>query len=200
MSLFTSSCGIANRSGMSSLSGGPTLTPAGPTKTRRLIRSGILARHLGRDPAADRAADDFGFGQVKPVQQFEIQISDVVDAIEPVGQARFAEAGMGRSDQAPFARQLRGKTLPGIVALAAMQEQQRAAMACLEHFEVDSRDPHLVRIKRGVSLAHRLPARQSLSTFALRAWCRSQLGVMEVHHCQAPLRFISRGRRGAPAF
>ena len=45
-----------------------------------------LGGKLGRDPAADREADQIGAGQPHPIHQFEIDVGDVVDAVEPVGQ------------------------------------------------------------------------------------------------------------------
>ena len=66
---------------------------------------GHLGRHLRGDPAADRAADEIDRVETQPVHQFEIDVRDVVDAVEPVRQRRVAEARMRGRDHAPaFAR------------------------------------------------------------------------------------------------
>ena len=93
--------GIANTSGMSSLSAEPVLTPTGPISTDAIEPLGRLRGEVGCDPAADREADEIAARKLQPVHQLEIDVGDVVDAVEPVGQRRFAEARMRRRDHAP---------------------------------------------------------------------------------------------------
>ena len=90
-------------SGMSSRSTGPVFTPTGPTSTSLRTALRRLGGEFGGDPAADRAADHIDLIEPEPVQQFEMDVGDVVHRIDPVGQAGFAEAGMRRRDQ-PVAR------------------------------------------------------------------------------------------------
>ena len=99
-SSFSSSlCGSAKMSGMSSRSdrAGLHADRARPAPAGAPLRR--LGRQLGGDPAADRTADHVDLIEAQPVEQFEIDVGDVVHRIDPVGQAGFAEARMRRRDQ-----------------------------------------------------------------------------------------------------
>src|SRR5690242_13180008 len=62
---------------------------------------------------------------------------DIVDAIEPVGQARIAEPGMRGRENAIALGEQADESVVGREATAAMQEKQRRARAVLMEFELD---------------------------------------------------------------
>src|SRR6185312_6059127 len=92
---------------------------------------------LRGDPAADRGADQGHALQLEPVDQLEIDMRDIVDAIDPIGQARIAEAGMRGRDDAVMCGQQRDESVIGRETRAAMQEEQRRARAALMDLELD---------------------------------------------------------------
>ena len=92
--------------------GGPTLMPTGPTSTRRRNRSGALvAISAAIQPPIEQPTRSTA-SSFKHVHQFEIEVGDIVDAVEPIRQARLAEARMRRRDQAA----LRGRAAQRRVA------------------------------------------------------------------------------------
>src|SRR3984957_7925730 len=131
---------MAKMSGISSLSGGPTLMPTGPEKTIRR-----LGRHFGGDPASDRAADKVDAVEFQDVHQFEIKMGNVVDTVEPIRQARLAEARMRRCDEAAFFGQRRHEWLLRSETSTTVQKQNgpRRPLAGIEQFKLDVRDLQL---------------------------------------------------------
>ena len=99
-----------------------------------------LRGDIGGDPAADREADEIGARQAQAVHQLEIDVGDVVDAVEPVRQRRLAEARMRRRDHAPLLRQQLEKRQVEADAAAAVQIEERRALPALEHIKLDTRD------------------------------------------------------------
>ena len=76
--------------------------------------------------------------EVETIQQLEIDVGDIVDAIEPVRQAGPAKARVRGHDQTAPRRKQRDEFLFWIESLAPMQPKQRRALPGLEHFEVNS--------------------------------------------------------------
>ena len=70
-----------------------------------------LGGHLSRDPAADRAARDIDHIELETIQQLEIEMGDIVDAVEPVRQAGPTKAGMRGHDQTAPRRKQRDELL-----------------------------------------------------------------------------------------
>src|SRR5262249_20590518 len=103
---------------------------------------------------------------------------------EPVRQGGFAEARMRRRDQAAPAGEPFGERLPRIVALPAMQEENRArairtgvaAAAALEDFKIDAGDLHCCCIHTPSSRCHRSPAALVLSILTACATRRADIG------------------------
>ena len=97
-----------------------------------------LGGEFGGDPAADRAADHIDLIESQPVEQFEMDVGDVVDRIDPVGQAGLPEPGMRRRDQPMALGQRSDVGMLGREALRAVQEQNRRTFAGLEHLKLDA--------------------------------------------------------------
>ena len=132
--------GSAKMSGMSSLIDRAGLHADGAGQHQPSHRGGRLGREFGGDPAADRAADHIDLCHGQPVQQFEIDVGDVVHRIDPVGQAGFAESRMRRRDQATPRRQ---QTHIGVLRhepLCAVQEQKGLAITIFEQVKLDAGD------------------------------------------------------------
>ena len=169
-------CGIAKMSGMSSLSRRPGLDADRRHQHQLAKPLRRLARHLGGDPAADRTGDQVDLRDVEPIEQLEIDVGDVVDAIEPFRQARFAEARMRRRDHAGALPPAATKRLPGIVTLAAMQKQNRAAMIraaihC-KQLEIDAGNLH--RCRTHASSSHPPVVDGSPTLIALSTFCHAR--------------------------
>ena len=121
-------CGSAKMSGMSSLSTGPVFTPTGPTNTSRRTRSG----DFGRDSAAIQPPIEqpitSTWSRPSAVEQFEIDVGDVVHRIDPVGQrwiCRSRDATARSADgRAESRRDIR---MLGHETAGAVQEQDRRA-------------------------------------------------------------------------
>ncbi len=77
----------------------PDLDADGAISTSLSMSRGALGRELGRGPAADRMADQQDVGEIEPADQFEIEVREVVDRVDPDRQARPAEARMHRRDR-----------------------------------------------------------------------------------------------------
>src|SRR5260370_41428273 len=80
-----------------------------------------LGRGLGGAPAADGEADEIGSRQTETVEQIEIDVADVVHAVEPVRQRRSSKAGMRGGNDAPLLRKQVEKGQIRHEAAAAMQ-------------------------------------------------------------------------------
>src|SRR5262249_16624215 len=88
--------------------------------------------------------------------QFQIDVGDIVDAVEPVRQRRFAETGMRRCDHpAPVVGEHFEERHIDADAGAAVQIENRGALPALEQFQLDTghRD-HIRALARGSRLAH----------------------------------------------
>jgi hypothetical protein len=96
------------------------LDPDGPDHDEAANPLRRLGGHLGRDPAPDRASDHIDRRKVETVEQFQIEVRDIIDAVEPVRQARFAETGVGGNEQPALPGQRSNERLSGIEALTAM--------------------------------------------------------------------------------
>ena len=94
-----SACGIAKMSGMSSLSAGPIFTPTGPTRPAGARAPATWSPSRPRSSRRSSSRPCRPVSRPSVIQQFEIDVGDVVDAVDPVRQARFAEARMRRRDQ-----------------------------------------------------------------------------------------------------
>ena len=122
-----------------------------------------LGRHLSRDPPADRAARDINHTKLETIQQFEIEMGDIVDAVEPVRQAGPTKAGMRGHDQTAPCRKQRDKLCFWIESLTAMQPKQRWPLPGLEHFDFNSGDLNCCCFQANRLLAHRSLASRGLS-------------------------------------
>ena len=67
--------------------------------------------HFGGDPAPDRTADEVDAVELQDIHQFEIEMGNVVDAVEPIRQGRLAETRMRRCDEAALLGQRRHERL-----------------------------------------------------------------------------------------
>ena len=99
-----------------------------------------LGRDLGGDPSADRKADDVDAGQIQPVHQFQIDMGDVVDAVEPIRQGGFSEAGMRRRDHPPVLREQIEKRQVRADAGAPVQMQCRRSLPAVQQLQLDACD------------------------------------------------------------
>ena len=134
-------------------------------------------RHLGgdfgRNPAADRAAHQVGSGDPKLVHQFEIDVGDVVDAVDPVGQGGFAETRMRGRDHVPLLCHQRQERIAGGDPLAAVKIKERRAVAAFEQLDRDARNRHCPALQHVFRFRHRAfafvgwvrPARMALAPF-----------------------------------
>ncbi len=95
---------------------------------------------LGRDPGAERDADERHVLEPQLVHQVEIEIGEVVDRGEVLRLLGAAEARMGRRDDS----RLGGKQVEhrgvGRDADAGMEEEDRGTLAALDPFEPYARD------------------------------------------------------------
>jgi hypothetical protein len=94
--------------------------------------------HLGRDPPADRVANDGHPGQVQLVEQMGIGEREPAHAVQVLRPCRAAEPGVHRHDH-PRARRRQHLAEPGHRGRPgpAMQQQERSPRAVLGHV-----DPH----------------------------------------------------------
>ena len=99
-----------------------------------------LDRHLGRDPAAERHADDHGVAQIELIEQVEVEIGEVVDGVERPRLLRAAEARVHRRQHPRARRQPIEHRRGRLDADAGMQEQQRPAGAALDQLHADAGD------------------------------------------------------------
>ena len=99
-----------------------------------------LGRDLGGDPSADRETDEIGSRQTQAIHQFQVNVGNVVHAVEPVRQRRFAETGMRRRDHAPAFREQVDEWSVAPDAGATMQIENGLALPALEHVELDPRN------------------------------------------------------------
>jgi hypothetical protein len=102
--------------------------------------------YFRRDPAADRATDDVEVAQIHAVHQLEIEVGDVVHAIEPIRQTGLTKARMRGSDQSAPRRQRRDKWLSSVESVTTVQEKKRTALPIFEQLKVDVRNFHLGRL------------------------------------------------------
>ena len=58
-----------------------------------------LGRHFRRDPAPQRTTDQIDARKAELVQEFQVDMGDIVCAVEPIRQSRFSKAGMRRADE-----------------------------------------------------------------------------------------------------
>src|SRR5690606_18391310 len=131
---------------------------------------------LSRDPPADRGADQRNLVKLETIHQLEIEMRDVVDAVEPIGQRAAAEARMRWRDQPMALGEQRGIGLVWSKTLAAVQEQQRSAPASLKPFEFDVRDGDKASFHGSVLSAAHTPKNRALvsrssASSAGRQWC-----------------------------
>ena len=112
-----------------------------------------FGRHFGGDPAPDRAADEVDAVEFQDIHQFEIEMGNVVDTIEPIRQARLAEAWMRRCDEAALLGQRRDERLLRTKTAAAVQKQNgtRRPLAGIEQFKLDVCDFQLCRLHANAS-------------------------------------------------
>jgi hypothetical protein len=95
---------MAKMSGISSLSAGPTLDTDRAHQHQPANALRRFGGHFGRNPSADRTTDDVEVAQIQPIHLLKIELGDIVDAIEPIGQVGFAEARMRGGDQSALCR------------------------------------------------------------------------------------------------
>ncbi len=77
---------------------------------------------------------------LQAVEELEVDVGDVVDAVEPVGQARPAKARMRRRNEPAPRGEEPGDFLALVEALRAVQKKKRLAGSRLVHLQVDARD------------------------------------------------------------
>jgi hypothetical protein len=106
---------------MSGIGWPSAVIPTAPTSEPR----GAAHRQLGGDPAAERGADQMHPLQAKRFQEIEIEIDEIVDAIEPGWIIRLAKAGMLRGEHRETLRQFLQKRHPAGMAAGAVQKHQR---------------------------------------------------------------------------
>jgi hypothetical protein len=99
-----------------------------------------LGGEVGGNPSADRQADNVGSRQTQAIHQFQIDVGDVVHAVEPVGQRRSSKTGMRWGDDAPLAREQIDEGKVERDAAATVQIEHRRAAAALEYLELDTRE------------------------------------------------------------
>ena len=88
----------------------------------------VAHRDLGREPAAERIADQMRVLDFELIEDVEIEIGEVVNGIEPVRRIALAEPGMFRRDDVVFLRECLQERQPARAA-CAMQINQRIASA-----------------------------------------------------------------------
>ncbi len=101
---------------------------------------GHFGRHLGGDPTTHRRSDQIDLTQAEVVEQFEVHVRDIVDAVEPIGKCGATKAWMRRHDHAPAPRHKRQERIIGPNTTGTMQKQDRCAGATLEQLDIDAGD------------------------------------------------------------
>ena len=133
-----------------------------------------FGRHFSGDPASDRAADKVDAVEFQDVHQFEIKMGNVVNTVEPIRQARLAEAWMRRRDEAALLGQRRHERLLRSKAAAAVQKQNGTRRPLGRHRVIQARRLRL----SALSIAREyLPWRCPLQT---RQW-RDRLMAQALH-------------------
>ncbi len=92
--------------------------------------------------------DHIRLRETRAIHQLEIEVGDIVDAVEPVRQRGFAEARMRRRDHAAILREPFDERHIHADTGAAMQPEERSALPALEHFELDACDRNHVGVSR----------------------------------------------------
>ena len=116
----------------------PVFTPTGPISASRLIRSGTLVAISAAIQPPIEKPTMIDSRQTQAIHQFEIDVRDVVDAVEPVRQRRLAEAGMRRRDHAALFREQVEKRHVEPDAGAPVQIENWRALPALEHLKLDA--------------------------------------------------------------
>ena len=90
---------------------------------------GTAHRHLGRDPAAERGADQMHPIEAERLQQVEVEIGEVGDLVEPGRVVRLAETGMLRREDREALGQFVEKRHPAGMPAGAVQEDDRRSVS-----------------------------------------------------------------------
>ncbi len=99
----------------------------------RTNRAGVAHRHLGRDPAAERIADDAHGIEAEMLQEVEVEVGEVGYVVEPRGRVGSAESRMLWHDHVIALGELLHERHPVCRPARAMKEQQRLALAATHH-------------------------------------------------------------------
>ncbi|MEZ5124392.1 MAG: hypothetical protein R2736_22965 [Solirubrobacterales bacterium] len=86
-----SPCGVIRKVSTSGASS--RRSPVGVISVRLAKRRAAVDREVGGDPAAERVADEVDAVEPERVEEAVVVQDEVVEAVEPVGQRRGAEAG-----------------------------------------------------------------------------------------------------------
>ena len=106
----------------------------------------VARRKLGRDPAAEREADQIDAVEIELIEEIEIEVGEVGDVVEPVRRVGARRSPDARARSRHGARRgppCTGSQLSG--AAGAMQDQQRPARAAAHQADVAAADGDLGR-------------------------------------------------------
>ena len=124
-------------SGTSRVSRSPTLMPKGETSTRcDRRRQHFTAISAAIHPPIDDPTRTTSL-RFEPIEEIEIEVAEIVDAIDPGRQRRAAESRMRRRDDAAAAREKRVKRRLGPKLLDAVENDNRPPGAALGQIEGD---------------------------------------------------------------
>ena len=117
-----------------------TWMPAAATSVSEASRRGVAHRKLGRDPAAEREADQIDVVEIELIEEIEIEVGEVGDVVEPVRRVGGAEARMLGHDHVVARGEVRHVGQPASRAAGAVQDQERAAGAAAHQADVAAAD------------------------------------------------------------
>ena len=145
--------------------------PAGADQGERAKPARAANRDFGRDPAAERMADEMHLIEAERLDEVEIEIGEVGKLIEPVRRVGPAEAGMIRHDHVIALRQRRHERQPGAGPARAMQEQQRRALAAAHdiHRTIGDADGLSRAGSQDGTLAHAVDRRERMDLPVVRS-------------------------------
>ena len=103
----------------------------------------VAHRELGRDPAAEREADQIDMVEIELVEKIEIEARQVLDVVEPGRRIGRAVARMLGHDHVVAGGELRHERQPPARAVAAVQDQQRTAGAAAQQADAAAADGKL---------------------------------------------------------
>jgi hypothetical protein len=124
--------------------------PDGADEREACQPRGVANRKLGRDPAAERGADQMNAVELQRFDHVEVEVGKIARAIEPWRVVRAAEPRMFRRERVECPRQTVEKRQPADMPAGAVQKDQRWTAAASQQA-----NPRAAHVKHDLRRRHR---------------------------------------------